>query len=53
MRGEMKEEVRDERDLEIAKSMLLDGMPFLFISKHTGLSLEELEIINKDKKIYE
>ena len=50
MRKEGREEGREERDFEIAKSMLFDEMPFLFISKHTGLSLEELETIDKGIK---
>jgi len=47
-RIEGKEEGRDERDLEIAKSMLADDLPLMTISKHTNLSVEELEELKKN-----
>jgi len=53
MRKEGRAEGREERDLEIAKSMLLDEIPLPSISKHTGLSLEELRIIKKEVDIKE
>jgi hypothetical protein len=34
---------KEERNLEIAKSMKTDGLPINIISKHTGLSEEEIE----------
>ena len=33
----------DERNLEIAKNMLKDGMDKNIISKYTGLSIEEIQ----------
>ena len=35
---------------KVAKSLLLDGMPLPIISKHTGLSQAELEIISAEIK---
>lgn len=34
---------RDERSLEIAKTMLADGVDISFISKHTGISEDTLK----------
>ena len=41
------EEGREERDLEIAASMLADNFPLSTISKHTNLSIEELEKLSR------
>ena len=37
-----------ERNIEIAKSMLSDGMDIKVVSKHTGLSISELENLSLD-----
>lgn len=37
-----------ERNIEIAKSMLSDGMDIRVVSKHTGLSISELENLSLD-----
>ena len=44
------EQGQEKRELEIAKSMLIDEMPMPIISKHTGFSLSELDIISTEIK---
>ena len=43
-----KEEGLEEGKKAIAKNFLKDGIPIEVVSKNTGLSVEELEIINKE-----
>lgn len=38
----------EQRNIEIAKSMLSDGMDIEVVSKHTGLSISELENLSLD-----
>ena len=45
-----REEGREEERIEIAKSMLIDEMPLPIISRNTGLSLSDLEIISTEIK---
>lgn len=44
-REEGREGGRDERSLEIAKTMLADGVDPAFISKHTGISEDILKTL--------
>lgn len=37
------EQGKQDRNIEIAKSLLSAGMDIGFVSKHTGLSVEEIE----------
>ena len=39
-------QARNQERITMAKSLLEDGSSFEFISKHTGLSIEEIERIN-------
>jgi len=41
-------EGRIEEKIEFAKSLLRDKLPLDFISKHTELSLEEIEELKKE-----
>ena len=43
IRKEAKEEGREESVTKMVKSLLQDQLPIEFISKHTGLSAQEVE----------
>ena len=45
-RAEGREKGREERNIEIAKNLLSEGMTITFISKMTGLSEEEVTLLN-------
>ena len=42
------EEVAKAKEIEIAKNFLKDGIPIEVVYKNTGLSIEEIEELNKE-----
>ena len=42
------EEGAKAKEIEIAKNFLKDGIPIEVVSKNTGLSIEEIEELNKE-----
>jgi len=47
LKADAKFKVREERDIEIAKSMLKEGSDIKFIAKITGLSIEYIESLKQ------
>ena len=49
---DMRLTVRNERNIEIAKNMINQNMDVNLISNVTGLSIEEIEGLIENKKVY-
>ncbi len=46
---EMRNETVRERNIEVAKTMLADGLPYEKVAKYAGLTIDEVKALDEKK----